>query len=204
LMPVMDGFEATCALRAKGVEIPIIAATASASAGDFDKALQAGMNDVMVKPFSARDLKRMLMAYAPANRETSAEEREIRPLIEEDTLLAIAKINPESGMDLVDQVVGLFEQQTPAFINEMEMAAREGDAAETRRLAHAYKSSAANIGAVILSRRLAEIEASARDEQRVLTSEEASELDDLVRESLRQLLAAYVRLRSEFTSEESD
>ena len=107
-------------------------------------------------------------------------------------------------MDLVDQVVGLFEQQTPAFINDMEMATREGDAAETRRLAHAYKSSAINIGAVVLGRRLAEIEASARDEQRVLTSEEASELDDLVRESLRQLLAAYVRLRSEFTSEEDE
>ena len=204
LMPVMDGFEATRALRAKGIEIPIIAATASASAGDFDEALQAGMNDVMVKPFSARDLKRMLMAYAPANHETSAEERDVRPLIEEDTLLAIAKINPKSGMDLVDQVVGLFEQQAPAFINEMEMATREGDAAETRRLAHAYKSSATNIGAVVLGRRLAEIEASARDEQRVLTSEEASELDDLVRESLRQLLAAYIRLRSEFASEEDE
>lgn len=58
------------------------------------------------------------------------------------------------------------------------------------------------IGAVVLARRLAEIEASARDEQRVLTTEEVSELDGLVRESLRQLLAAYVRLRSEFASEE--
>ena len=204
LMPVMDGFEATRALRAKGIDIPIIAATASASAGDFDEALQAGMNDVMVKPFSARDLKRMLMAYAPENRDVSAEERDVRPLIDEDTLLAIARINPESGMDLVDQVVGLFEQQTPTFINEMEMATREGDAAETRRLAHAFKSSATNIGAVVLGARLAEIEACARDEQKTLTSEEASELDDLVRESLRQLLAAYVRLRSEFASDDED
>ena len=204
LMPVMDGFEATRALRAKGVEIPIIAATASASAGDFDEALQAGMNDVMVKPFSARDLKRMLMAHAPVSGEAAVEERAVRPLIDEDTLLAIAKINPESGMDLVDQVVGLFEQQTPAFINEMEMAIRESDAAEIRRLAHAYKSSANNIGAVVLGRRLAEIEAAARDEQRVLSAEEANELDDLVRESLRQLLAAYVRLRSEFANDTND
>ena len=97
-------------------------------------------------------------------------------------------------MDLVDQVVGLFEQQTPTFINEIEMATRESDAAETRRVAHAYKSSANNIDAVVLARRLAEIEASARDEQRVLKTEEVNELDGLVRESLRQLLAAYVRL----------
>lgn len=73
---------------------------------------------------------------------------------------------------------------------------------DDNRVAHAYKSSANNIGAVVLARRLAEIEASARDEQRVLTTEEVSELDGLVRESLRQLLAAYVRLRSEFASEE--
>ena len=123
-MPVMDGFEATRALRAKGLEIPIIAATASASAGDFDEALQAGMNDVMVKPFSAQDLRRMLMAYVPSSRAAASEQTEIRTLIDEDTLLAIAKINPESGMDLVDQVVGLFEQQTPTFINEIEMATR--------------------------------------------------------------------------------
>ena len=202
LMPVMDGFEATRALRAIGVEIPIIAATASASAGDFDEALQAGMNDVMVKPFSAQDLRRMLMAYVPSSRAAASEQTEIRTLIDEDTLLAIAKINPESGMDLVDQVVGLFEQQTPTFINEIEMATRESDAAETRRVAHAYKSSANNIGAVVLARRLAEIEALARDEQRVLTTEEVNELDGLVRESLRQVLAAYVRLRSEFASDE--
>ena len=202
LMPVMDGFEATRAMRAKGLEIPIIAATASASAGDFDEALQAGMNDVMVKPFSAQDLRRMLMTYVPNSRAAASEQTEIRTLIDEDTLLAIAKINPESGMDLVDQVVGLFEQQTPTFINEIEMATRESDAAETRRVAHAYKSSANNIGAVVLARRLAEIEALARDEQRVLTTEEVSELDGLVRESLRQLLAAYVRLRSEFAHDE--
>ena len=202
LMPVMDGFEATRALRAKGLEIPIIAATASASAGDFDEALRVGMNDVIVKPFSAQDLRRMLITYIPDSRATASEQTEIRTLIDEDILLAIAKINPESGIDLVDQVVGLFEQQTPTFINEIEMATREADAAETRRVAHAYKSSANNIGAVVLARRLAEIEASARDEQRVLTTEEVSELDGLVRESLRQLLAAYVRLRSEFARDE--
>ena len=203
LMPVMDGFEATRVLREKGIDIPIIAATASASAGDFDEALQAGMNDVMVKPFSARDLKRMLLAHASTTPALSDKDREVRPLIDEATLIAIAKINPESGIDLVDQVVGLFEQQTPTFINDIEMATRDGDAAETRRLVHAFKSSAKNIGAVVLGKRLAEIEAAARDEQRTLTSEEASALDDLVRESLRQLLATYVRLRSQLASAES-
>ena len=137
--------------------------------------------------------------YAQATPEQPVKAHKLDTLINEEPLLAIAQINPESGMDLVDQVVGLFEQQTPNFINEIEMATREGDAAETRRLAHAYKSSARNIGAFVLGDRLADIETSARDDQRTLSPEQASELDELVRESLRQLLATYVRLRSEYT-----
>jgi CheY-like chemotaxis protein len=61
LMPNMDGFEATRNIRAQGIDIPIIAATASASAGDFEEARESGMNDVLVKPFSAVDLRRMLL-----------------------------------------------------------------------------------------------------------------------------------------------
>ena len=41
------------------------------------------MNDIIVKPFSASDLKKMLVAYAPANREGSAEKHDARLLIEE-------------------------------------------------------------------------------------------------------------------------
>jgi len=39
----------------------------------------------------------------------------------------------------------------------------------------------------------------AKDDHRTLSPEQANELDELVRESLRQLLATYVRLRSEYT-----
>jgi HPt (histidine-containing phosphotransfer) domain-containing protein len=78
---------------------------------------------------------------------SKAQESDDRALINDDTLIAIARINAESGMDLVDQVVSLFEQQVPGFINELEMATREQNAGDTRRVAHALKSSAMNIGA---------------------------------------------------------
>lgn len=199
LMPTMDGFEATRNIRAQGVDIPIIAATASASAGDFEEALGSGMNDVLVKPFSAVDLRRMLLDYvsiAPSKAHESSD----RTLINDETLIAIARINAESGIDLVDQVVSLFEQQVPGFINELEMATREKSAGDTRRVAHAFKSSAKNIGAHVLGERLAAIEAAARDNQTTLTSEEMDDLENLVRDSLRQLLASYARIRSELAS----
>ena len=199
LMPNMDGFEATRKIRAQGIDIPIIAATASASAGDFEEARASGMNDILVKPFSAVDLRRMLLNYvdtAPAQ----VRENDERLLINDDTLIAIARINAESGMDLVDQVVSLFEQQVPGFINELEMATREQNTGDTQRVAHAFKSSAMNIGGHVLGERLAAIEAAARDNQATLTSEEMNELESLIRDSLRQLLASYARIRSELSS----
>jgi two-component system sensor histidine kinase/response regulator len=50
-MPVMDGLEATKAIRAAGFSaIPIVAMTARAMSGDHDSCLQAGMTDYITKP----------------------------------------------------------------------------------------------------------------------------------------------------------
>jgi len=49
-LPLMDGFDATRALRSQGARMPIIALTAHALQSDQEKALAAGCNDFETKP----------------------------------------------------------------------------------------------------------------------------------------------------------
>lgn len=55
-MPEMDGYQATREIRTFNQEVPILALTAAALIEDREKALQAGMNDHLGKPFTAKQL----------------------------------------------------------------------------------------------------------------------------------------------------
>jgi PAS domain S-box-containing protein len=62
-MPEMDGFEATRQIKSFRPGLPIIAVTAFAMPGDRDRAINAGCDDYMSKPFSSTDLKNKLKDY---------------------------------------------------------------------------------------------------------------------------------------------
>ncbi len=64
-MPVMDGFEATRAIRKLSgfADLPIIAMTANAMEGDREQCLAAGMNDFVSKPIDAALLLARLQAW---------------------------------------------------------------------------------------------------------------------------------------------
>lgn len=81
-MPIMDGVEATRLIRddptlGRKRDVPIVAMTAYAMAGDREKFLSAGMTDYVAKPLGARDVCQVLarIGARPGGR-TEAENRE--------------------------------------------------------------------------------------------------------------------------------
>jgi two-component system cell cycle response regulator DivK len=64
-LPVMDGYEATRRIRTNPdlKSVPIIAVTSYALTGDEDKALAAGCNGYVSKPYSPRDLLAKVRSY---------------------------------------------------------------------------------------------------------------------------------------------
>lgn len=67
-MPVMDGYEATKAIRhyLKGNPLPIIAVTANAMEGDRDRCLGAGMSDYLPKPLRKERLQQVVDQWLPS------------------------------------------------------------------------------------------------------------------------------------------
>jgi CheY-like chemotaxis protein len=67
-MPVMNGFDATRAIRALGISSPIVAHTACGSAGTAARCIEAGMDDFLVKPAQLAQLAMKLYRWLAVSR----------------------------------------------------------------------------------------------------------------------------------------
>ena len=83
-MPVMDGYQATAALREReqtlasatngttAMHLPVIALTANAMEGDRERCLEAGADDYLSKPFTPMELGKLLEKWLPHTRTRNA------------------------------------------------------------------------------------------------------------------------------------
>jgi CheY-like chemotaxis protein len=62
-MPRMDGLEASARIRKIDARLPIIAITAHAYEEDRKSILDAGMNDIILKPINENVLKKTIRSY---------------------------------------------------------------------------------------------------------------------------------------------
>ncbi|MCL9775819.1 ATP-binding protein [Vibrio methylphosphonaticus] len=64
-MPVMDGFEATRILRSEHYQNPIVALTAGTTREERQTCFEVGMDDILSKPYTAKDLVKTLEKWNP-------------------------------------------------------------------------------------------------------------------------------------------
>ncbi|MBC2770263.1 response regulator [Pusillimonas minor] len=117
-MPVMDGYEAARQIRSLDAAVPIIAMTAAGLVEDLDRALAAGMDAHLGKPFDVQTLSEVLAAWLEATPERPAEHAVMSaPGDERKTLLIVDDVPANVKMlanylkdDYVIQVAGKGEK----------------------------------------------------------------------------------------------
>jgi PAS domain S-box-containing protein len=150
-MPEMDGFQATAAVRksevASGRHMPILAMTAYAMKGDRERCLAAGMDGYVSKPIRARELfDAMTAAVGTARAPATASAGEpLGPDGGPDWGVAMERVGGDR--DLLVDLVRLYLQQCPGWVNELRRGLAAGNAAELKRVAHNLKSCLGNFGA---------------------------------------------------------
>src|SRR3984957_13769792 len=167
-MPVMDGFQATAAIRGlplgRGEHLPIAAVTANAMQGDEQNCLEAGMNDFLPKPFKLAQLQALLARWLPRTGETSSTNNAPGPADARDASVApgsdaidlraletVRELDPAGGMDLVKTILRIFIESSGESVTRVENAILALDGGQLAAAAHALKSSTANVGAKTLS-----------------------------------------------------
>lgn len=77
-MPVMNGRDATAALREAGINTPVIALTANVMAEDIDDYRQAGCNEHLAKPIDKQRFYELLARYLERDESATADARSVR------------------------------------------------------------------------------------------------------------------------------
>lgn len=161
-MPVMDGFEATKAIKmgksSKNL-IPIIALTANASAIDIERCLAAGMVDCLAKPFTPQNLFSVLVKHSQSR-------------ISKEELEAVAKsANNSEGIDLsylkkvsgnnqefISEIIASFISTTPKALEIIQDLMKKSDWVNMEKEVHKIKPTLSMIGLVATREKAVEIE----------------------------------------------
>ncbi|MBM4200935.1 MAG: response regulator, partial [Gammaproteobacteria bacterium] len=179
-MPIMDGFQATQAIRRREQADPglghthIVAVTANALSGDREQCLAAGMDDYLSKPLSLDKLREAL-ARCPAQRgldgaggpsaphsaaapppDQTAEDSPVR--IDRTVLTGLLDDLGEEGDAVFDQVLDVFLADMPVALQELRQAVTAGDFDRAGKIAHRLKGSTAQMGAQALAGRAHQLE----------------------------------------------
>lgn len=159
-MPVMDGITATTSIRKEERHqqlpaTPIVAITANAMDGDKKLYLSRGVDDYLSKPFSRQSLYEMLGRWLKTYPQSSliaegAQQGVTQSSVQND--LNVTQLNnlrdllDENGLPLLNSLICIYTENSKEIMHGLSIAIEQKDFEETRRLAHALKSSSGTVG----------------------------------------------------------
>jgi signal transduction histidine kinase/DNA-binding response OmpR family regulator/HPt (histidine-containing phosphotransfer) domain-containing protein len=205
-MPVMDGLAATRAIRQNSQfkDLPIIAMTANAMAGDREKCLEAGMNDHLAKPIDPDKLFDALLRWIPA---CTAAPKVAAALVgtaqrppADSAPLEIPGIDTQTALKRIggnrQRYVSLlrrFADSQVGAVGEIRAALKPQNSATAQRIAHSLKGAAANLGANALATAAGSVEVAIKTQ---------SEVEPALVEMERTLFAAVAAIQKTLPSAE--
>jgi CheY-like chemotaxis protein len=143
-MPIMDGFEAVTTIRQleknTDMHTVIIALTAHALPGDYERCVEKGMDGYLTKPFQANDLLREIYRFfGDMNKKREKEEagdEYMWKIVDEKKIIDTFGEDAEAILEVVDTFLSAGPEYVQAIADEIEY----GDAVKIYRAVHRLKS----------------------------------------------------------------
>ena len=149
-MPVMDGLQATRAIRsADGAtrHTPIVALSANALPEHVAQCLNAGMDDFLSKPIDVSRLREVVAMHGAADRKceiTHSQRVTALPAAPPIDLQHLRRLSDDDA-GFMSELILLFLDSATAVLNEIRLAHASSDRAAIARAAHKLKGACANV-----------------------------------------------------------